>query len=293
MKSNPSFSWVRAFEAAARLQSFTLAAAELNLTPSAISHQIKSLENHFSKPFFIRHNRQVVLNTAGMKFYKELHPILSQLSQLYHNTSNHSTKNILHVHCAPSLAVKWLSPRMVNFLQLYPDITIQLTTDATPPNLAKPSDIDIAICYGTAPKVTQNIITEPLEKELILSLCSPSLLSRLSSQDKWYLSLPLINSTLSPISWNHWFGINQIQASLNPRLSFDRGAMAVAAATDGLGVALETFRFAEKEINSGQLIVLETPNSLPLKREMHFLYYRNTTEKINKTHIFKEWLLNQ
>ena len=111
MRSIPNFAWLRAFESAARLESFSMAADELHLTPSAISHQVKSLETHLGRSLFVRHNRRVSLNSHGQEFYRELAPLLDQLARLCEETQGQASATpALTVHCAPSLAVKWLGP---------------------------------------------------------------------------------------------------------------------------------------------------------------------------------------
>lgn len=113
MRAIPNFAWLRAFESAARLESFSLAADELHLTPSAISHQVKSLETHLGRSLFVRHNRRVSLNSQGQEFYRELTPLLDKLARLCEDTQGeNASTHALTVHCAPSLAVKWLGPQI-------------------------------------------------------------------------------------------------------------------------------------------------------------------------------------
>lgn len=293
MRSLPNFAWLKAFEAAARLESFSLAAEELHLTPSAISHQVKNLEQHFSKTLFDRHNRRVSLNTQGQAFYRELLPMLEDLAQLCRETQGIPMQtNSLTLHCAPSLAVKWLGPRLSAFMHANPQLAIHLRTDAVAPDLRQAPDIDCVISYGYAP-TDPYVVVEALESEPLIPLCSPELYARLALNQAWYMHLPLIDSTVSPVTWAHWFGSKGMAAPLGPRLSFDRGAMAVAAAVDQLGVALETVRFAEKEIENHQLIVLAAPDQQIMRREMHFLYYRNNLDAIRRVEKLRAWLLRE
>lgn len=207
MRALPNFAWLKAFEAAARLESFSLAAEELHLTPSAISHQVRNLEEHFAKPLFERHNRRVSLNHEGQTFYRELVPLLDELAQLCQETQGGAGQtNSLTVHCAPSLAVKWLGPRLSRFMHANPSLAIHLRTDAQPADLRQASDVDCAISYVYAPTHDPYVVVEALESEPLVPLCSPKLFARLALNQAWYLHLPLIDSTLSPVTWAHWFG---------------------------------------------------------------------------------------
>ncbi|MCQ9617457.1 LysR family transcriptional regulator [Paenalcaligenes niemegkensis] len=224
MRALPNFAWLKAFEAAARLESFSLAAEELHLTPSAISHQVKNLEHHFGRPLFVRHNRRVNLNALGQTFYRELQPLLDGLAQLCRETQGESGQtNTLTLHCAPSLAVKWLGPRLSEFMHANSQLAIHLRTDAVAPDLRQATDIDCVISYGQAPSPDPYLVVEALAAEPLVPLCSPQLYARLALSQPWYLNLPLIDSTLSPVTWADWFGSKGMAAPLGPRLSFDRG----------------------------------------------------------------------
>ncbi len=294
MRSIPNFAWLRAFESAARLESFSLAADELHLTPSAISHQVKSLETHLSRSLFIRHNRRVSLNSHGQEFYRELTPLLDQLARLCEEIQGQASATpALTVHCAPSLAVKWLGPRLHAFMREHPGLAIHLRTDATPPDLHQATDIDCVISYAHAPRHDPRLVVESLRPEPLLPLCSAKLYATLALHQPWYLHLPLIDSIISPVSWADWFGSNGMAPPPGPRLSFDRGAMAVAAAVDQLGVTLETVRFAERELANRELLILPAPNERTLQREMHFFYYRNQRDTLKRIEHLRDWLLRE
>ena len=286
----PNFVLLRSFEAAARLQSFSLAAQELHLTPSAISHQIKSLESYFDKALFLRRKRGVELSHEGQRFYKNLGPILDSLERLCLDTAHAPATDMLKLHCSPSYAVKWLGPRLNDFLRDHPALTVQLTTDAQAPDLHTELGVDLTIAYGAPPGAQAGLIIEPLGNESIVPMCSPELLDTLPVGALWHECLPLIHSQLSPVTWGDWFSAQGMPSPNDPRVSFDRGALAVAAAVDGMGVVLETTRFAEKEISSGRLVILSTPENRPLTRSLHFLCFRSSQKAHQKLQIFRYWL---
>ena len=230
MRSLPNFAWLKAFEAAARLESFNLAAEELHLTPSAISHQVKNLEQHLGKPLFVREHRQVSLNEHGQQFYQALVPLIEGFSRACREIQDaDGGADVLTVHCAPSLAVKWLGPRLNQFMRANPAFAIHLRTDAVAPDLRKVLDVDCVISYGQAPASDEYLVVEALAAEPLVPVCAPALCAQLQDRQGWYKELPLIDSALSPVTWVDWFGSKGIAVPVGPRLSFDRGAMAVAA----------------------------------------------------------------
>ena len=125
MRKIPNFVLLRAFESAARLESFTLAANELHLTQSAISHQIKELEEYFSKPLFIRRNRKVELNSEGKRLLDSLSRVFDVIEAACNEVGLAPESQVLALHCAPSFAINWLGPRLPTFVKKYPNITIR------------------------------------------------------------------------------------------------------------------------------------------------------------------------
>ena len=231
MRKIPSFVLIRAFEAAARLQSFTLAAHELHLTPSAISHQVKELEEYFGRPLFIRRNRRVEVTAEGRRLFLSVARVLDALEASCSEVTLAPMEQVLAVHCAPSFAVKWLGPRLPDFMRSFPDITIRLSSGAEPIDLTQVREIDVAISYGYAHERSGIDVTS-LGKERIVPLCSPTLISDEKPASTWVTSLPLIDSQLSQVTWRDWFAFNELAMYSRPRLSFDRAALAISAAID-------------------------------------------------------------
>ena len=171
MRRLPPLPALRAFEAAARLGSFAAAAAELSLTPSAISHQVRGLEAWFERPLFVRDGRRVALTEEGRRLLGQL----TQAFDLIHESCSAlrpaAQRRELAVHCAPSFASKWLSPRIARFMQANPGITLRLTSGAEPPDLRQSTGIQVAITYGT-PAAQQAVEMESLGLELIAPMCA-------------------------------------------------------------------------------------------------------------------------
>jgi LysR family glycine cleavage system transcriptional activator len=293
MRRLPSFFSLRAFEAAARHGSFTEAGKELSLTPSAISHQVRSLEEWLGKQLFARSVRKVTLTDDGLRLLATLTPAFDMIEEGCAALKPAAQGRGLSVHCAPSFAAKWLSPRLPDFMRKHPSITIRMSSSAEPVDLQKAHDIDIEISYG-APPARSNVSVEALGLEKTVPLCSTRLLDKRPPTAPQHLSrFTLIESKLNPVKWADWWKLNGLKLPDQARSSFDRGSMAVAAAADGLGVALETTRFAEVEIARGELVAIEGPAFIPVFRETHFLCYRNVDRNNPELAAFRSWLNEQ
>ena len=292
MRKIPNFFALRAFEAAARYQSFKLGAGELSLTPSAVSHQVRELEEHFGVPLFVRSNRRVETTAEGRRLFESLTRILDALEASCNEVGLGAGEQVLTVHCAPSLAVKWLGPRLPQFMQAHPNITIRLSSGPEPIDLTRVREIDVAISYGAALEGAGVRITS-LGPERIVPLCSPALLAPGVAPATQIASLPLIDSQLSRVSWPDWFERNGLALPSVARTSFDRAALAISAAADGMGVALESVRLAEREIARGALVEIEGDAFVPLARDTHFLSYRIQQGEADKIVVFRSWLFQQ
>ena len=289
MRRIPNFVLLRAFEAAARLESFTLAAHELHLTPSAISHQVRELEDYFGRPLFVRRNRRVDATAEGRRLFQSLTRVLDSMEAACSEVTLAPREQVLALHCAPSFAVKWLGPRLPDFLQAHPDVTIRLSTGAEPIDLTQVREIDVAISYAYAQERSGLDIT-PLGAERIVPMCSPRLLQGDMRDEDRIATLPLIDSQLSHVTWRDWFALNNLVLPPRPRLSFDRGALAISAAVDEMGVTLESVRLAERDLARGDLVEFGHATFKPIARETHFLSERSNERHVEKVRLFREWL---
>ena len=292
MRRLPNFAALRAFEAAARLESFALAAHELHLTPSAISHQIRELESHFARPLFVRRHRRVEATPEGRRLFESLARVFDALEASCSEVTLAPSEQVLALHCAPSLAVKWLGPRLPHFMQAHPLITIRLSSGAEPVDLTRVREVDVAISYGAAREAAGVQVTA-LGLERIGPLCSPALLRAGVTPQALLCELPLIDSQLSRVSWAAWFERHRLKLPARPRVSFDRAALSISAAVDGMGVALESSRLAEREIARGELVEVGNDEFAPLLRETHFYSQRSNEIALDKVVAFRTWLFEQ
>lgn len=293
MRKHPPFTALRAFEAAARLSSFTSAAEELHLTPSAVSHQIKQLESYFGKPLFIRHSRHIEVTSTGQRLQQQLSSSFNDIERACAEVSPAYESHSLAVHSSPSFASKWLGPRLPGFMQAEPSINIRLSSSASPIDLLRHEELDVLIVYGNA-TTGPGLTVEPLSPELITPIATPAFLRGTFPVTPLQLTdMPLIDSELSPVTWQMWFGMHGVEVALNrQRSSFDRGALAISAALDGVGVALETTRFAQHELIAGDLVLASNDIAPIDRRPLHFLCYRSADRLSSKISKFRSWLLS-
>lgn len=285
----PNYVLLRAFEAAARLESFTLAAKELHLTQSAISHQIKELEEYFGKPLFLRKNRKVEPTSEGRRLLDSLSRIFDVIEAACNEVTLAPNSQVLALHCSPSFAAKWLSPRLPEFIKANPDITIRMTSGAEPIDLLRNQEIDVAISYQfthTGPGIT----SVSLGEEKIIPMCSPELIDPTVSVEELMSKLTLIESSLNLHTWERWFEINHLKNPSFRKMSFDRAALSISAAVDGIGAVLESVRFAERELSRGELVEIGQQIFLPTTDRTHFLSYRSNAKNSQKIKLFNEWI---
>lgn len=292
MRRIPSFPALRAFESAARLGSFARASAELHLTPSAVSHQIRALERWFGRALFRRANRQATLTSDGQRLLAGLSSAFDAIEAVCAELSPPPPSS-LAVHCTPSFAAKWLGPRLPAFVETHPGIAIRLSTSADPVDLGRHEEIDILIAYGRPPRGA-GLTVESLGPEEIAALCTPKVARAVGPVRRETVErFTRLDSSFSPVRWPDWFAHNGLPAPLGAAgAAFDRGSLVISAAVQGLGVALETLRFAQDEIGGGQLVRLGDGRLRSLHRDLHFICYRERDGTQEKIQAFRRWLLD-
>jgi DNA-binding transcriptional LysR family regulator len=238
MAAPPPLPNLLAFEAVARRRSFALAAAELHLTASAISHQVARLEGYLGVRLFERSAHGVRLSAAGDQYLERIGGALAAITAATDDLRQ-GAQNTLYVHCAPSIASLWLMPRLRGFAQACPDIALNLSAAHTHSDFAL-GQADLDIRYGIPQ--WPDLVVEPLFEEQVVPLASPAFVKehRLKRIEQ-LLELPLIQSNVSIVQWSDWF--REFSHSRAPDrfvIRFDRAQMSLDAATQGLGVALES-----------------------------------------------------
>jgi DNA-binding transcriptional LysR family regulator len=249
----PPLTSLLAFEAIARRQSFALAASELHLTPSAVSHQMAKLERQLGLKLLERSTKGVVLTPAGVDYLRRISGALAALSAATQEARHAGQGNYLYVHSSPSFASLWLMPRLSDFARHHPDVSLYVSASPQHSDFQL-GQIDIDIRYGVPN--WQHVEIEPLATELIQPMTSPGFLKAHAVRHKQdLLQLPLIQSTVNLVQWSDWFNTQGVTTRPERyEYSFDRAMMSLDAASQGLGVALESSFLAESYLKSKRLV---------------------------------------
>ena len=279
---------LQAFEAAGRAGSFRVAGEELGISASAISHAVRKLEGLIGATLFERHGRALKLNPAGEALMDHVSDGLDQMRQGMEVVGSRSA-NRLRLHCAPSMAAQWLLPRLRGLLAAQPGLEVRLAAGVDYPRFEH-DEFDANICYG--PPRQEGLVVIPLGEETVTPLCAPELAARIRSLDDLF-GLDLIESDNKRVRWNNWFDANGAKRP-GPRGSrFDRSFIAIAAAVDGLGVALESTRLAEREIASGQLVAPLRGVANDVRYVGHYLAFPRSAKARRAVRLFAVWLTEE
>jgi LysR family transcriptional regulator, glycine cleavage system transcriptional activator len=281
------------FEAAARHRSFSRAARELALTPSAVSHQVKSLENRLKLRLFERApGGNVALTESGGLLWRRLATALALVDDAIDEVRGGAAGSELVVEVAESFAGKWLRPRLRLFLETQPDIRLRIVYPRAASALPRPPDI--AIRYNMAEAADDEDVLFRIA-EWLMPVCAPSLRARLPSvpSPADLLSLPLIDAR-NTIGWAEWFarfggGVPAARLIHGPHL--DRSQLAIEAALDGLGVVLESDLLVESELRDGRLVaVFPHDNGLRIEGAGYSVVAGRGRRHLRRVGRFIDWL---
>lgn len=252
----PDLLVLQAFEAAARHNNFTKAARELNLTQSAVSRQIRALEEQLGVALFERVRKRVHLSAAGRQILPDVTRLLAQSEEIIlkaRSAAQGGSK--LSIATLPTFGNRWLMPRLSGFLEHHPGLTIEIISRLAPLDLHT-ADFDVAIHYGQP--VLAHATCTYLCSEDILPVASPALIKDEGTIEPHdLLSMELLHLTTRPKLWSDWFhsnGIDNENAYLGNR--FDQFSMIIEAALHGMGLALLPRYLIEKELACGQLKII-------------------------------------
>ena len=293
MTNRVSFKAVQAFEAAARLSSFALAAEELFVTPSAISHQIKFLEEQFGVQLFHRIHRAVVLTDAGRRYAEEISAAFARIEAATRDLGRVTKSDILTVHCTPSFATQWLMPRLSRFSARNPGIDVRLNASKEPVDLIS-GTVDVDIRYGSKNIQPAGVMSVAFPPEMIVPLCSPELANGehpiRSPEDLRHHAL--IHSEVCLVGWRDWARKHrEVNLDIKRGLRFDRSFMSISAAVDGLGVCLESLQLVQRELETGRLVA---PLGFDgLKVQGYTFNVMKSSVDLPKVRNFHDWLFSE
>lgn len=283
---------IQAFEAAARLGSFALAADELAVTPSAISHQVRLLEDHLGVLLFHRVHRSVLLTDIGREYAGEVIAAFAKLEAATLAAASSSGTTALTIHSTPSIATQWLMRRLPAYGDLHPEIDLRLQSSVNRIDLGQ-GVVDIDIRYNPGPAPAGAILV-PFPEDVIVPMCSPRIANGLNPirQVGDLAGHTLIHGEINLLGWRDWSRRNRrarLDLGRGPR--FDRSFMAIRAAVDGLGVCLDSMLLAEQEIRGGQLVVV-LPETAMTARGHAFLTLRSKNASAGVGD-FRVWLFDE
>jgi LysR family glycine cleavage system transcriptional activator len=287
----PPFKGVLALEVVSRLGSVSKAADELNLTVSAVSHQIANLEEFVGCKLFERSPRGLSLTEVGRRFQRDISGALDLIAHAAQHARSAETIEVLRIHLSPTFASLWLMPRLPAFRALHPDIRVQLSSSHAEADFSR-ADVDLDIRYGAARWT--NLHVETIFTEKIVPLISPRLKEKLSIRHPAdLLNQDLIYSDVNLVQWPRWFAAHGVTENPNRyALSFDRSYMVIDAAIQGLGIALDSYQMAQSALQKGELVeVFEADLGIPV--HAHHLVYPIQHAQWPRVEKFTTWLREQ
>ena len=285
----PSLNGLRAFESVARHQSFTRAAEELNVTQTAVSHQIKTLEERLGLKLFDRRSRALRLTEAAKNYLPSVRSAFDELHDATERLIRRDGDATLTVSTLTSFAAKWLVPRLGGFQDLHPEISIRIMTSRAAVDFAR-DDVDVAIRYGRGD--WPGLRADRLIREDIFPVCSPKLLD---GPEPLRRPDDLASHTLLHVvgfleDWQVWLTAANVDG-VDPTggLKFDLILNALQAAIDGLGVALGRTALVEGDLATGRLVA-PFDISLPIEAAYYVVAPEQTAD-LPKIEAFREWLI--
>jgi LysR family glycine cleavage system transcriptional activator len=284
----PPLKAILAFEAVVRTGSVNRAADELHVTASAVSHQIANLEGFVGRRLFDRTSRGLVLTPVGERFRADLAGALALIASAALNARSDEGVEMLRIHVSPSFATLWLMPRLPAFLRENPDLRIQLSAAHTHSDFSR-GEVDLDIRYGNAR--WGDLHVETIFEEEMLPLASPAFLRGKSIRAPAdLLAQPLVFSDINVLQWPRWFAAHGVPVSpASYPLRFDRAYMVIEAAVQGMGVALESARLAERHLAEGTLVPVFR-DRLGMRVHAHHVVFPPPHAKWRKVQRFLEWL---
>lgn len=291
----PDLGALQAFECAARHGSFTRAASELSLTQSAVSRQVKDLEQHLGTLLFERVRQRVVLSDDGKRFLPEARKLLQQSeATMLRAMASADARQTLSIATLPTFGSRWLSPRLPHFVASHPGMILNIGSRSAPFDFDE-EDFDLAIHYGQP--VWARATSIYLCSETIIPVASRPLLETLPQLQgimtpALLAEQPLLQLATRPKLWSQWFTLAGVEARTAFRgHRLDQFSMIIEAAIAGMGYALVPRYLIETELRTGALAVVV---DLPMETEnSYYVVTPETKQTLPLAQHFTDWLLGQ
>jgi len=282
----PPLSTLRAFEAAARLESFSRAADEISVTHGAVSHQMRLLERELGAALFQRNGRRVALTNVGRHFAERVRAALADLAEAAQFVRRAEQERGVCVSLVPSFAARWLMPRLGRFMQRHPDIAVNIHTSNALVDFQR-EDVDLAIRFGGGnwPEVEAHKFLD----EEFYPVASPRLnRGRLPRKPADLGKFQLMRSDDEP--WTPWFRAAGVKLAEPGSLVFTDSNLLVQAAVDGRGIALARNTIAETDLRAGRLVRL-FDIAVPARGASYLVWPKGRLSA--NAALFRDWLLEE
>ncbi|WP_149086576.1 LysR substrate-binding domain-containing protein [Pseudomonas prosekii] len=253
LRSLPPLSTLKVFESAARLRSFKCAAEELNLTQSAISHQIASLERYLGTALFCRLPNRVELNEKGELYFPVIQDALDRIALTTDLIREKQTQTSLTVQVYVTVAVRWLIPRLQKFKEASPEIAVSLDASLLDWEF-NPARADVGIIYTRTPD-KPNLTYTLFRRERLVAVCSKVMAKTITTPDdlRNVQFLAISGATEDSLIWAQSIGLSNLVQKNAPR--FDSSLLAIEAAISGQGVVVVPEFLVEGDLHMGTLVI--------------------------------------
>lgn len=287
-KELPPLPWLRAFDASARLGSFTLAAEELGLTPSAVSYQVRGLEAQLGHKLFRRERKALILTRLGQAYRPVVAKAFADLDATTSNLFGKGAEAEITLRCVSSLNLLWLVPRLEHFKAANPDSRLRVLS-ASWAELAEGEEIDVDIRYGDGNWSDGEVV--PLMTHAVIPVCAPAL--RSGGSPRSLARGPLIELAGVVDTWRHFFALHEPDCDIQePAYKVDQSLIALELASRGQGIALVAEVFAQPYLQSGKLVQASALTLPP--RQGHFLVLPSERNRFRpEVTALVDWLRNE
>jgi LysR family glycine cleavage system transcriptional activator len=288
----PPLTALRAFDAAARHMSFQQAAAELNVTPAALSFQIKSLEAHLGAPLFHRLNRAVSLTQAGRALAPGAAEGFEVLTVAWRAARRVLDDHTLTVTAGPAFTAKWLAPRLFDFARAHPEIDLRFSASLRNMDFVR-DEIDVAIRFGFGDD--EGLYSIPLRREWVTPVMIPELAARYPTPESLRAAPFLFDESISflnpPLDWAAWFRAVGVDFTPSHGPRFSQADHAVDAALAGVGVVLGRRAMVVKDLADGKLVA---PYKIALESKARFRFLcLKGNENRPQIAAFRDWIQDE
>lgn len=286
----PSLSLLRAFERAAYHRSFKLAAEEMHVTPSAVSHKIKQLEEELGIPLFQRLTRAVKLTPAGQAYFRDVHRAFARLETGTRQLHDRYGRQVLRLQLLPFFATEVLVPRLHSFQATHPDIDLHLESSFGHAEI-HPEDADISIVLGKGS--WPGLVSEPLMDLELMAVCSPAVAARMRPDHPEDINEQTVIYFASKLdAWEQWArGMDLPEFKPKGSLTVDSMFSALQAAEQGLGIVTAIMPITEDRLRRNGLVA-PFPKAVRIP-DRYYLVYRKSDVVRSNVAQFRDWLLAQ